>query len=115
MKLNCGRIQGYTVEAERQYLSAESGGGDIYNINVTFINKRPTDRVADKSLRDCLKEAIKLDDHKDILMNAWYRPVRGSNPNDDEMINPYGFLTNLIYSHSTKSISIHKAQPLQHK
>lgn len=38
MKLDCAKVKGYKTEAERQYLSKASGGGDIYNINITALS-----------------------------------------------------------------------------
>lgn len=110
MKLDCAKIPNYKTEAERQYLSKASGGGDIYNLDVTFINKRPNDKLIDKTLRECLAVAIKLDDKKDILANAWFRPVQGANPNDDEKLDSYGFLKYISYTASTKSIGVHSIE-----
>jgi len=70
MKLNCAKTQKYKTEAERQYLSKASGGGNIYNINVTFITKRPDDKLIDKTLRECIAASLKLDNKKDILATA---------------------------------------------
>jgi hypothetical protein len=110
MKLDCAKIPNYKTEAERQYLSKASGGGDIYNINVTFINKRPDDKLLDKTLRECLAVAIKLDGKKDILASPWFRPIQGANPNDDENLNPYGILEYISYTASTKSIGVHSIE-----
>lgn len=107
MKLGCVKAANHKTEAERQYLSKASGGGDIYNLNITFINKRPDDKLIDKTLRECLAVAIKLDDKKDILATAWFRPVQGANPNDDENLNPYGVLKYISYTAKTKSIDVH--------
>lgn len=110
MKINCAKVPNYKTESERQYLSGASGGGDIYNLNITFINKRPDSKLIDKTLRECLSVAIKLDDKKDILASAWFRPVQGSNPNDDEKLNSYGFMKYISYTASTKSIGVHSIE-----
>lgn len=110
MKINCAKVPNYKTEAERQYLSGASGGGDIYNLNITFINKRPDNKLIDKTLLECLAVAIKLDDKKDILASAWFRPVQGANPYDDEKLDSYGFLKYLSYTASTKSIGIHSIE-----
>jgi hypothetical protein len=107
INLKCGKLPNYKVESERQYLSKASGGGDIYTINVTFIAKKPNNKQIDKILRECLAEAIKLDNAKDILAIDWYRPKQGANPNDDETLNNYGALKYISYTASTKSIAVH--------
>jgi hypothetical protein len=61
INLKCGKQAGKNVESERKYLSKESGGGDIYMVNVSFISKKPDNKKIDKVLRQCLDEAIKLD------------------------------------------------------
>lgn len=103
MKLECAKVKGYTTEAERQYLSA---GMNLYNIQVTFITKRPDDKLIDKILRECIATSLKLDDKKDILATAWFRPVAGMNANDDEQINPYGSLKFISYTAKTKSVAV---------
>ena len=110
MKLDCAKVSNFKTEAERQYLSGASGGGDIYSLNITFINKRPSDKLIDKTLRECLAIATKLDNKKDILATAWFRPVQGANPDDDENLNPYGVLKFISYTASTKSISVRSIQ-----
>lgn len=110
MKLDCAKVPKYKTEAERQYLSKASGGGDIYNVNVTFITKRPDDKLIDKTLRECISASLKLDDKKDILATAWFRPIAGTNSNDDEMLNPYGSLKFISYTASTKSIAVRSIQ-----
>lgn len=114
MKLDCANIPKYKTEAERKFLSKASGGGDIYNINVSFVTKRPDDKLIDKTLRECIAASLKLDDKKDILATAWFRPIAGTNPNDDEMMNPYGSLKFISYTASTKSIAVRSIQ-LQRK
>jgi hypothetical protein len=110
MKLDCAKVPKYKTEAERQYLSAASGGGDIYAINVTFITKRPDDKLADKTLRECISASLKLDSKKDILATAWFRPIAGTDPNDDEIMNPYGSLKFISYKASDKSVSVRSTQ-----
>lgn len=104
--LKCVNVSGYKTEAERQFLSAASGGGDIYNINLTFIGKKPSKSLIDKALRECLQVAIKLDNRKDILANAWYRVSTKSNPYDDDNISPYGSLKYISYTAAKKTIDI---------
>jgi hypothetical protein len=105
INLQCGKLPSF--ESERKDLSKVSGAGDIYNIDVTFIAKKPGNKQIDKILRECLAEAIKLDNSKDILATAWYRPKQGANPNDDEMIDPYGALKYISFTASTKSVAVH--------
>jgi len=114
INLKCGKLLNYKVESERQDLSKVSGAGDIYNINVTFIAKKPNNKQIDKILRECLAEAIKLDNTKDILATAWYRPKQGANPNDDDNLSIYGNWKFISYTASTKSIAVHKLE-LKHK
>jgi hypothetical protein len=101
MKLSCAKIAIYKTEAERQYVDG------IYNINVTFITKRPDNKLVDKVLRECLAVSIKLDGTKDILATAWFRPIDGMNEYDDEQIDAYGSLNYISYKASSKSIDIH--------
>lgn len=107
LNLKCGKLPNYNVESERQDLSKVSGAGNIYNIYVTFIVKKPDNKQTNKILRECLAEAIKLDNSKDILATAWYRPKQGENPNDDKQLKPYGEWEYISYTASTKSIGIH--------
>lgn len=113
MKLNCGKIPGYKTEVERQYLSKASGGGDIYNVQVTFITKRPDDKLIDKALRECIATSLTFDKEKGILATAWFRPITGTAPNDDEQLHPYGSLKYISYSASTKSVDVHSILPLK--
>ena len=106
MKLDCAKISKYKTETERQYSVTSDG----YNVAVTFINKRPDDKLIDKTLRECISASLKLDDKKGILAIAWFRPIEGSNPNDDEILNPYGALKYISYTASTKSIGVHSIQ-----
>ena len=115
MKLDCAKIPGYKTEAERQYLSTASGGGDIYNVDVTFITKRPDDKLIDKVLRECIGASLKLDNKKGILANAWFRPMVGMNSDDDEKLDPYGSLKYISYSASTKSVEVRSILPLKSK
>lgn len=106
MALDCAKTKGYKTEAERQYLDAASHGGDMYSIYITFITKRPNDKLVDKVLRDCISTSLKLDDKKDILATAWFRPIEGSNPYDDEQIHAYGDLKFITYRAKTKTVSV---------
>lgn len=66
--------------------------------------------MIDKTLRECLAVAIKLDDKKDILASPWFRPIQGANPNDDENLNPYGILKYISYTASSKSVGVHSIE-----
>ena len=115
VKLKCGKLPNYKIEAEREYMSREAGGGDngLYNVFITFIAKKPENKQQmDKILRECVAEAIKMDGSKDISANAMYRKKQGDNPYEDDLINVYGPMEYLLYAASTKSISIHKLEPL---
>jgi len=101
MKLDCGKIQGYKPEVERKLVTG------IYNIDVTYITKRPPTKIVDKALRDCITASIKLDAEKDILASAWFRPIRGAPEIDDEQLNPYGNSKFISYTASKKSVNIH--------
>ena len=116
VKLKCGKLPDYQIESEREYLSREAGGGGngLYNVFITFISKKPSNKQIDKILRQCIEEAIKMDSSKDILANAFYRKKQGDNPYEDDNINVYGPLENLLYAASTKSVSVHKLE-LKHK
>jgi hypothetical protein len=61
-------------------------------------------------MRECLAQAVKEDGTRDILVNSFYRLREGNNPDDDELLTPYGFLTSLVYRASSKSIGLHKAE-----
>lgn len=104
MKLDCGKVKGYQTTAERQYLQSV---GDIYNIDVTFITKRPDDKLADKVLRECIAASLKLDDKKDILASVWFRPIAGMKDSDDEKIHPYGGFKYISYTAKSKSVDVH--------
>lgn len=108
--LDCGRSPGFATRAERQYLSKESGGGDIYQVQLTYVGKRPDGKVADAGLRDCLAKASKLDGSKDILATAWLKARASASDNDDEMVNPYPALSYISYSASARSVGIHKLE-----
>lgn len=110
MKLGCGKVAGYKVEVERKYMSSAAGGGPngMYTVDVTFITKRPDNKLADKALRECIAASLKLDDKKDILATAWFRPMVGMDPNDDEHLHPYGGMNFLSYTASKRSIDVHE-------
>lgn len=105
--LKCGKVPNVESEAERQYLDKASGGGDIYQIFLTYIGKKPTNKQLDAALRDCLAVGIKMDGSKDILATAWYRRKRNGNPNDDDQLHPYNGMKYIAYTASTKTIEIH--------
>jgi hypothetical protein len=101
MKLECGKIQSYTPLVERKFVTG------IYNIDITYITKRPPAKIVDKALRDCIAASIKLDAEKDVLASAWFRPIKGAPEVDDEQINPYGGLKYISYTASKKSVDVH--------
>lgn len=100
MKLDCGNVKGYKTEAERKY------DGHLYNVMVTFITKRPDDKLADKVLRDCISVSLKLDDQKNLLATAWFRPIAEMNSTDDEQLKPYGDLNYISYDAKTKKVVV---------
>lgn len=106
--LDCGKVASIKSEAERQYLDKASGGGDIYNVNLTYIGQKPSNKQVDSALRNCLAVAVKMDGSKDILATAWYRSKAGNRPNDDDMLNPYGGMKYISYTASKKSIAVHE-------
>ena len=104
--LNCTSSRAKKAEAELKYVADQK----IYTLNVAFIGRRPTKEMIDPLLRECLAEAMKRDSSKDILVTPWFRPRPQDNPNDDELLSPYGFLTNLVHEASTKKAILHKAE-----
>lgn len=107
--LDCGKASSAT--AERQYLDAASGGGDIYSIMITFTGKKPAKAKVEAAMRDCLSVAIKKDASKDILATAWFRQQKGASENDDVMLNPFGGMNHIGYSAASKSVTVHEAVP----
>ena len=101
--LQCGISNGAVI-AERQYLSAASGGGDIYNVMVTFTGKKPSNAKAEAALRECIAEAIKKDGPKDVLATAWFRGKLNASESDDEMLHPFGTIKFISYTASTKKL-----------
>lgn len=100
MKLDCGKVTGYQTEAERSY------DGYIYNVMVTFIAKRPDDKLTDKVIRECIAVSLQLDDQKSVLATAWFRPIAGSDANDDEQLKPYGDLNYISYNAKSKKVEV---------
>lgn len=100
MQLDCGRVKGYETFAERKY------DGHLYNVMVTFVTKRPNDKLADKVIRECISASLKLDDQKNLLATAWFRPIAGMNANDDEQLKPYGGLNYISYNAKTKKVEV---------
>lgn len=111
--LVCGKVPNVQSEAERQYLDKASGGGDIYNVLVTYIGKKPTNKQLDAALRGCLAVAIKKDSSKDILATAWYRRKAGATPYDDDMLNPHGPGKYIVYSASSKKIEVRSPEKIK--
>lgn len=103
--LQCGKLNG-ALTAERQFLSAASGGGDIYNVMVTFAGKKPSNAKAEAALRECIAEAVKKDGSKDVLATAWFRGKLSASESDDEMLHPFGPIKFISYTASTKKVVI---------
>ena len=106
VRLDCGKVAGLKTVAERQFLSAESGGGNIYNVNLTFTGKKPTNAQAEAALRDCLAKASKMDGSKDMLASAWLKPRVGASDGEDDLLSPFGNMRYLGYKASTKKVSV---------
>lgn len=104
--LDCGR--GSAAVAERQYLDSASGGGNIYNVMVTFTGKKPANAKVEAALRECLAAAVKKDASKDVLATAWFKPRAGADDNDDQQINPFGGMKYISYTSATKSVAVHE-------
>jgi hypothetical protein len=100
--LACTSASGIHTQAEIELVASEK----IYNVNVNFIGKRPSNKEIDRVLRDCVSAAIKLDGTKDILGSPWLRKSAKDNPRDDELLQPYPGLKYLSYEASSKSISV---------
>ena len=105
-KLSCTKGTPTKADAELTYVESQS----IYTLNVTFIATRPSSKSIDPLQRACLAEAVKTDSSKDILVTPWFRAKVTDKPNDDEMLSPYGSLTNLIYEAKTKTSKLHKLE-----
>jgi hypothetical protein len=97
--IECGKTTGFQVESE--IINQE-----ITMLYVTFIGKKPSNKQAEKALRECLDVAVKKDATKDILPTAWFRKNPRANQYDDDQINPFGAWTYLSYTASTKKIEV---------
>jgi hypothetical protein len=104
--LECGKAS--AAVAQRQYLDAASGGGDIYNVMVTFTGKKPTNSKVESVLRECIAAAVKKDASKDILATAWLKRRIGASEDDDQQINPFGGLKYISYTAATKTVTVHE-------
>lgn len=90
------------LTVERQLLLDQN----IYNVQLTYVGKKPLSPEIDKALRNCLSVAARIDGTKDILATAWLRKNQADKPNDDDMLNPYGGMHYLSYRASDKSIAV---------
>lgn len=86
VSVECGKISGFKSEAEYQYMGQGWGGGDTYDVNLTYIGKKPSAKQLDTALKDCLAFAVKKDSRKDILATAYYRKREGAAPLDDDVL-----------------------------
>lgn len=102
--LECAKSIG--AVAERQYLDAASGGGNIYNVNVTFTGKKPSNAKAESALRECIAAATKKDASKDVLASAWLKTRPGASDNDDEMLHPFGAMKFISYTAATGKVAV---------
>ena len=50
--------------------------------------------------------AVKRDGTKDILGSPWLRKRASDNPNDDDLLHPYGGLRFLSYEATSKTIGV---------
>jgi hypothetical protein len=100
--LQCGSAGSIKPLAEIQLVPDQN----IFNVQLTYVAKKPPSQDIDKALRDCLAVAAKKDGTKDILATAWLRKRAGDKPNDDDMLNPYGGMKYISYKASDKSISV---------
>lgn len=100
--LQCGSAGSTKPIAEIQLVPDQN----IYNVQLTYIAKKPPSQDIDKALRHCLAVAAKSDGTKDILATAWLRKRAGDKPNDDDMLNPYGGMKYISYKASDKSIAV---------
>ncbi len=100
--LSCASAAGVKTLAEVEFIPSQ----DVYSVNVTFIGKRPPSKEIDRVLRDCVLAASKRDGSKDMLGSPWFRKRASDNPNEDELLHPYGGLNYLSYEASSRSIGI---------
>lgn len=101
-RITCASANGIKTEAEFKPVAKQG----VNTLDVTFIGKRPTNKEADRVLRDCLAVAIKRDSSKDILASPWFRKRAKDNPADDILMHLYGGLRYLSYEISTKDIGV---------
>jgi hypothetical protein len=104
--LVCGKAYGATVQ--RQYLDKASGGGDIYNVQVTFTGSKPARAKVEFVLRECIATAVAKDASKDVLATAWLKKYKGGRDTDDEQISPFSGLKYISYTAATKKVEVHE-------
>ena len=101
MPLMCAKgIEGFK-EAE-MHLNVEGR----HVVSVRFLGIRPSKSSADRAMRDCLDRATHKDTKKDIVANAWYRKSKNDSPARDELLQPYGAKTSLVYNASLKRMEL---------
>jgi len=103
--LDCGKAKGASVQ--RQYLDAASGGGNIYNVQVTFTGKKPAPAKVESVLRECIATAVAKDASKDVLATAWLKKRAGDRDTDDEQISPFSGSKYISYTATTKKVEVH--------
>jgi len=87
--------------------------GGSHVMHVIFVGVRPSRAQADRALRDCLNTAKKLDGSRDILASLWHRDRDRGNSGGDELLQPYGPFTNLVYKASSKTVVLQKLKPIR--
>src|ERR1700733_10976925 len=97
VRLNCATAHSIRTEAEVEAVPSQG----IYTVNVTFIGQAPPSKEVDRILRDCVAVAVKRDGSRDIPGSAWLRKRPPDNPNDDDLLHPYGGLRFLSYTAKT--------------
>jgi hypothetical protein len=102
LPISCGSVVGIKSLAEIQ----RQPESKIYNLQLTFITKKPPAPEIDKALRACLAVASKADGKWDILATAWLRRKPTDNANDDEILSPYGGMKYIIYEAASKSVLV---------
>lgn len=101
-RLDCGKTSGIKSEAEWKPVPSQN----IYQVDLTFIGRKPPNPEIDKLLRECAALVIKRDPSKDILVSAWLRKRLGDNWRDDELLHPWGGLKFMSYEARSKTVAV---------
>jgi hypothetical protein len=102
-KLDCGPLPNPKPDVEWKQVPSQN----IYSLDVTFIGKAPSTAQVDKILRQCAAAAAKRGPSKEFLVSGWLRKRPHDNPNDDDLLHPYGSLKYLSYDPKSKSVGVH--------